>query len=89
MIISRYISNFDLDKKIEQLEIVKLQTYDSSLFIGKSDFGNDRSLNSLIFIPTYKTFKMLDGLTNAIVEWESKGLSNEKITLFGQILARI
>ena len=58
---------------------MKLQIDDSSFFIGRSDFGNDRSQNFLIFQPIYKTSKMRDGLTNTIVEWESKGFSNKKI----------
>ena len=33
----------------------------------------------LIVQPIYKTLTTLSGLTNTIAEWESKGLSNEKI----------
>ena len=64
----------------EQNEIVKLQTYDLSLFIGQSYFNNDGSQNYLIFQPIYKTITTFSGLTDTISKWESKVLSNEKIT---------
>ena len=62
---------------------MKRQTYDLSLFIGKSYFNNDEPQNYLIFQPIYKTFtKLLNISTNiriyTISEWESKKLSNEK-----------
>ena len=58
---------------------MKLQTNDFSLFISQSYFINDGLQNFLIFQPTYKAFKTPAGLTDTIVEWESKWLSNEKI----------
>lgn len=62
------MNNSDLNRKIktsgtkvvlntEQYRIEKLQTYDSSLFIGQTYIMNDRSQNGLIFQPIYKTFK--------------------------------
>ena len=63
--------------KAEQDKIVKLQTYDLSLFIGQSCFNNDGAQLYLIFQPTYKTITF-SGLPFTISEWESKGLSNEK-----------
>ena len=53
--------------------------YDSSLFVRQNYFINNGSQKFLIFQPIFKTFKTSDGLKDAIVEWESKGLSNEKI----------
>ena len=58
--INKFIINSDLDKKIETLatkaelkaqqnKIVKLQTYDSNLFIGQSYFFSDGLQNLLIF----------------------------------------
>ena len=58
--ISEFINNSDLDKKIEtfatkvelkaeQNEIVTLQTYDFSLFIGWNYFSSDGSQNYLVF----------------------------------------
>ena len=66
--------------KAEQDKIVKLQTYDLSLFIGKRYFNNDGAQLYLIFQPIYKTITMLSGLTYSVSEWESKGLSNEIFT---------
>ena len=63
-----------------QNELKKLQTFDSSLFIGQSYFGNDGSQNFLIFQPIYKTYTTFAGLPNTITELESKRLSNENIT---------
>ena len=58
---------------------MKLQTFDSSFFIDQSYFINDASQKFLIFQPTFKTFEMPVGLTDIIVEWESKGLLDRKI----------
>ena len=41
------------------------------LFV-QSYFGNNGSQNFLIFQPIYQNFKVSAGLTDAIVEWESK-----------------
>ena len=54
---SEFANNSDLDQTLatkpalrsEPDKIVKLQAYDSSLFIGQSYFLNDRSQNLLIF----------------------------------------
>ena len=67
--------------KAEQDKLEKLQTYDSILFIGQSYFINDGSQNASIFQPIYNTFTMPAGFTDIIVEWESKGLWNEKNNL--------
>ena len=48
-------------------------------FIGQSYFYNDESQNSLIFQPIWNLFTKHIVLTETIVAWESKGLSNEKI----------
>ena len=53
---------------MEQDKIVKLQTYDLSLFTGQGHFNNDVSQNYLIFQPIYKTIKTFSGLTNTISE---------------------
>ena len=45
--------------KAEQDKIVKLQTYDLSLFIGRSYFINDEAQLYLIFQPLYYTLRKL------------------------------
>ena len=60
-------------------ELKKLQTFHSSLFIGQSYFNNDRAQLYVIFQPICKTISTFSGLPDTISEWESKGLSNEKI----------
>ena len=64
--------------KAEQDKIVKFQTYDSSFFISHSYFNNDEAQFHLMFQPIYKTIKTFSDLKDAISEWESKRLSNEK-----------
>ena len=54
----------------------KLQTYDSSLFIGQSYFFNDGAQLYLIFQTLYYTLKRL-GDTEKIVSWKSTSLSAE------------
>ena len=48
--------------------------YDSSLYFIKSYFINDRSQTFIIFQQNLRTFS----LTETIVAWKCKGLSNEK-----------
>ena len=59
-------------------ELTKLQTFDSSLFIGQSYFDNDGAQLYLKFQSINKTITTFSGLIVTISEWESKGLSNEK-----------
>ena len=54
--------------KAEQDKIVKLQTYDSSLFIGQSYFNNDGAQLYLLFQPIYKTVAKFSGLKDTISE---------------------
>ena len=54
-------------------EFKKLQTFDSSLFIGQSYFNNDGAQLYLIFQPICKTVTTFSGLPNIILQWESKG----------------
>ena len=56
-----------------------LLTYDSSLFTGQSYFVNDGLQNLLIFRPIYKTYKIPASLADTAVQWESRGLLNEKV----------
>ena len=60
-------------------KIGKLQTDNVSLFIGQNYFSSDGLQNFLLFQRILNTFTMSFGLTETIVVWESKGLSNEKI----------
>ena len=61
-------------------EFIKLETFDSSLFIGQSYFSNDGVQLYLIFQPIYKTITTFSSLKDTFSEWESKELSNEKFT---------
>ena len=56
----------------------KLKTFDSSYFIGKSNFGEDGTQNYLVFQSMYRYFKMTTN-TDYISSWKSKGLSAESI----------
>ena len=62
--------------KVKQDEIVKLQTYDLSLFIGQSYFVNNGAQLYLIFQVFYHTLKRL-GDTEKAISWKSNGLSAE------------
>ena len=66
-------------KNNKKKKVAKLQKYDLKIFIGKNYLRYDRSQSFLIFQLIFKTFKMPASLTNTILEWESKGLSNENI----------
>ena len=86
---SWFINNTDLDEKIktlatkaelkaEQDKKVKLQKYDSSIFIGQSYFVYNGAQNYLIFQRLYYILKRLTG-TGKIVSWKSKCLPSERI----------
>ena len=62
-------------------ELIKLKTFDSSYFKGKSHFEEDGSQNYLLFQPMYKYFKKIAGVGsgNYIYFWKSKGFSDERL----------
>ena len=66
--------------KAEQDKIVKLQTFDLSLFIGQNCFVNDRAKLYLILQPLYYTLKRL-GNTEKVVSWKPKSLSTKNLLL--------
>ena len=57
----------------------KLQTFNSSFFIGQNYFHNDEAQLYLIFQPIRKTITIFSGLPDTISEWKPKELSNKKI----------
>ena len=59
-------------------ELNKLETFDSSYFIGKSFFEEDGAQNYLVFQPIIRYFKLIAN-TDYILSWKSKGLSDESI----------
>ena len=77
------ITKRNFDAKIIELEnnIKKLQTFDSSYFRGKNYFDEDGKQNYLVFLPKYRYFKVniISNVTNYVLSWKSKGLSDENI----------
>ena len=66
------------DHLLAQNELKKLQTFDSSYFIGKNYFEEDGTQNYLVLQPIVRYFKILPN-TNYFLSWKSKGLSAETI----------
>ena len=60
-------------------ELKKLQTFDSSLFVGQSYFFSDGIQLYLIFQPLYYTSQILSNSEN-VISWKSKRLSPVKHT---------
>ena len=56
----------------------KLKTFDSSYFIGKSNFEEHGTQSYLVFQPINRYFKI--GNSDYVLSWKSKGLSAESIT---------
>ena len=56
----------------------KLQTFDSSHFIGKSHFDEDSTQSYLVFQPINKYCKVITN-TDYVSSWKAKGLSAEII----------
>ena len=76
--ILRKITKNKADHLLVQNELKKLQTFDSSYFIGKNYFEEDGTQNYLVFQPISRYFKTLSN-TNYVLSWKSKGLSAETI----------
>ena len=65
-----------------KLKINKLQAYDLSFFIGKQYFDEGSvKQNYLVFPPMRKYFKLnsVVDVTDYVLSWQSKGISNESI----------
>ena len=77
--LNRKITKNKTDHLLVQNELNKLKTFDSSYFIGKSNFEEDGTQNYLVFQPISRFFKIIAN-TKFIPSWKSKGLSNETIT---------
>ena len=76
-LIGKITTNKTKDLLVEN-ELNKLNTFDSSYFIGKSRFDKDGTQNYLVFQPLNKYFKLITN-TLSILSWQSKGLSTENI----------
>ena len=64
--------------------MIKLETFNSIYFRGKSHFEDDGTQNWLVFQPIKKYFKKIAGVSNGryvyyVYYRQSKGLSDEKI----------
>ena len=88
-------TNFDIDLKknsdrvtsnkskhlLVKTKLKKLQKFDSSYFRGKGYFDGDGTQNYLVFQSMYKYFKtFIENNVTFISSWESKGLSNQKVS---------
>ena len=62
-------------------ELLKLETFDSIYFRGKSHFEKDGTKNYLVFQPIQTYFKRIAGVgnDNYIYYWKSKTLPDERI----------
>ena len=76
---NKKVTSNKLKHLLVENEFKKLQTFDSSIFIGQSYFNNDGVQLYLLFQPIYKTITIFSGLPDTDTGWESKRLSNEKI----------
>ena len=66
---------------LDENELKKPKTFDSSYFRDKSHFQEDSTQNYLVFQPIYRYFEIIAGVGNGsyIYCWKSKGLSDERI----------
>ena len=77
--LNRKIAQNKIKHLLIKNELNKLNTFDSSYFIGKSHFDNeDGTQNHLVFEPLNKYFKLIAS-TDYVSSWKSKGLSSESI----------
>ena len=66
---------------LDENELKKPKTFDSSYFRDKSHFQEDSTQNYLVFQPIYRYFEIITGVGNGsyIYCWKSKGLSDKRI----------
>ena len=76
--LNRKITQTKTKHLLVENELIKLKTFDSSYFIGKSHFEEDGTQNYLVFQAVNKYFKVITN-TDYISSWKSKGLSAETI----------
>ena len=82
--INNLVQKSDYNTKITNIEnnVRQLQAYDWSYFKGKQYFDEGRGKqNYLVFLPIrkYSKFNSIVGVTDYVISWQSKGLSNESI----------
>ena len=75
-ILNRKITQNKSKNLFVEIELNKLETFDSSYVSGKSHFEEDGTQSYLVFQPMYRYFKMITN-TEYISSWKSKGLSAE------------
>ena len=71
--LNRKITSNKTKHSLVENELNKLKTFDSSYFVGKSNFYEDGTQNYLVFKPVNKYFKLITN-TSSILSWQSKGL---------------
>ena len=76
--INRKITEDKTENLLVKNELNKLKSFDSSYFIGKSDFEEDGTQNYLVFQPINKYLKVVAN-SDYVASWNSKGLSAESI----------
>ena len=59
-------------------ELKKLETFDSSYFIGKNHFEEDSTQNYLVLQPIKRYFEVITN-SNYVSSWKTKGLSAKTI----------
>ena len=78
--LNRKITKIKTHHLLVQNELKKLQTFDSSYFIGKNYFENNDTQNYLVFQPLNKYFKLITN-TLSILSWQSKDYLLKILTL--------
>ena len=64
--INKRVTSNETKHLLVENELIKLQTFNSCLFIGQSYFNNDGAQLFLIFQPIYKTISTFSGLSDTI-----------------------
>ena len=79
-ILNRKITQNKSKNLFVEIELNKLETFDSSYVSGKSHFEEDGTQSYLVFQPMYRYFKKFAGVRNGsyIYYWKSTGFSDEK-----------
>ena len=77
--INKKISSNKAKHLLVEKELKTLQTFDSSLLIGKNYFNNDEEKLFLILQLQYYTLKRLDD-TEKVISWKCKDSPDKKLT---------
>ena len=86
--LNRKITKIKTHHLLVQNELKKLQTFDSSYFIGKNYFENNGTQNYLVFQPLNKYFKLINNTLSILSRQSKENYLLKLLTLLLRVFLR-